>query len=280
MERVHTDEGEAAPRLLRFLDHGDDLHDELVKGYIQLGDEHFGNDRAKNGVVVRLPGDHPALAFERQTILLIVSFSEPPSSFSKPEELEAIKKLIAKASTDRQKENLNLDDKVLQEMMQADERWLRMKFPARLDLHAARLVDHAWHDIGEEHVSALFRPLMKKKVENKTLYPVARSTDDSLSIPVTDLKIGLTHYKRLADRQRNEAWAARARELEAEFAGRLEQIRVEGEDLIGWRKRQLEQKRKTEAKQSDRQQHNMLRGQFEEVERRVKMANSFWQPRQ
>ena len=271
-ERVNTDEGEGAARLLHFLDHGDDLHDDLVNGYIELGGKYFSGDGSREVVLVRLPDDHPALAFEGEDILLVISFSEPAHAFSRPAELEDMKKLIHEASTDRQKSGLQMDVRNLRAMMRADERWLRLHVPARLELQAARLVDHAWHEIEKEHVPDLFRPLTETREEGRRLFRVARTADRRFPVSPTDLRIGLNHYRKKAVRQRNEAWAAAMSALAEKLAGRLEQIRLEGEDLVEWRKYQLQQEEGKKPPGSDPGQQNMWRGRVAAARRRVKMA--------
>lgn len=135
---VHTDDGEATGRPLHFLDHGSELHDALVAGYIEQAGKRFGPDSPVEEILVRAPESHPACRFSGPVLLSVALIDTlPDSALPAPISHEA-QAILAGATTERQKEDLMADRLALAEIHRAAQRWFRQLVPGYLDLRGTQ----------------------------------------------------------------------------------------------------------------------------------------------
>lgn len=160
VEMVLTDEGEPEGRWLRFLDHGDDVHDALLSGWQSKGSAAFGAGAQATNISVRISEDHPCADLVDSPIMFSCALLEH-------HELEhihqartpAVDALISQAVSEAQRAAL------ANELRLAKERWLAALrvyldcMPPRAVLQASTYRDGHWDDLREDRVWDCVLPL-------------------------------------------------------------------------------------------------------------------------
>lgn len=267
--KVITDEGEEDGRLLRFFDHGDTIHDDLVHGFIKLCDANFRSGLSTQEISVRVAAEHPTSKFGRKALLLSVGLSDVGRALDCdqiPERLQVIRDESRIETPQRMR--LNADILEFTENLRSDQRWLRSIIPASLELRASYQEGNSWVAVEPSDVSTLFKAI----VEHKNLQPFPRTinglggdarmalvndckSNHVLSIQAAIKKIALDHMKKSS--------------LEAER--RLHLIESEAGDLLNLRQKQWESGRQENVGDAQR---DMVHGQLLALERRLRLADA------
>lgn len=148
---VSLSENPATP--LNFLDHGDPLHDTLIKEWANIGKS------TPDSQAVRLPDGHPlANEADRGTYLVaILGWVPGERHFAEFDRSHILQRL--QESRTRQEQKPFWDSiQSLEEDLRADRRWLNSLFTARLDILAARFEGGAWTLADERVTDALLTP--------------------------------------------------------------------------------------------------------------------------
>lgn len=148
---VHIDDNRATP--LNFLDHGDLVHDALVREWEKIGKS------APGSLTVRVPDGHP-LANEagRGTYLVAVLRWVPGELHLSELDRSHILQQLQQART--RQEQRPFFDAILQmeEDLRSDRRWLNSLFTSRLDMIAARYESGNWKLVDAAVAEALLTP--------------------------------------------------------------------------------------------------------------------------
>lgn len=261
---VHTDEGESAGRLLRFLDHGDPLHDSLLQGLIQLATQTLGPAGSPKIRTVRFPKEHPLLSQQGRIVLLLTAFGDAVQA-SGELETGALVQAIKEAPTDAQRARLTADLRIAREGWRADLRWAHQQAPARLLFDASAYDGRAWEALDPELACAAFKPfaldqrnVCARAADLKTAPPPEAVVKSGLAAAVERLMADFT-------KGGDEA----AKRIEALLGERDYQLAAEREDTLTLRQLEIE-RRQAEPVTA---QENLRAGRVAAAERRHAFAD-------
>ena len=156
---VSTDSGEDSGRPLHFLDHGSDLHDALVAGYVSEGRKLFAQGQPAVHSIVTLPEGHPARG-QPPTIVTVADYDPFPDELLPPIWSVPARAILETAATDAQKMALAADRLQLHFMALAVQRWVRLEMPARLCKVASSLAADRWTEVPAEKIDLILSPLV------------------------------------------------------------------------------------------------------------------------
>ena len=259
---VHTDDGEPEGRLLRFLDHGDDVHDSLVEGFIKFSDRIFNGENSNECHVVTFPMGHPALEFSGDILLLSVCMTDTGVVLLPKLDNSEMQRIIDDAPTKKQVELLQQDLSRANELWRADQRWIRSFFCSSLDVRVSRLNTGNWQEIDNHKKWDIFKPLGP----DGELKPCPSSRKIDITAPTATGRKG--HLISMIDELK-----ATCQDSRRTFVGALEIrkecVKTEGNDLIRLRTEQYNRRMSEKDKFSKEQ---FWRGQVEAAERSLNMA--------
>lgn len=266
LRKVTTDAGEPDGRLLRFFDHGEVIHDDLIEGYRNLCSKHFGAAGSPPVVTVRLGEGHPALQFASRPVLLSVGYADPARALDAALLPEVLLRMAESAPTDAQRQRSQGDLMEFQDDLRADVRWLQDLLGPALILRASVCEGTSWRMLDPAEAALLLKPLGDDgefKVMPKTL---GRS---AAVAPVPGWKQVLeTHVSSITVDAREQV-LARQQEVSAAVRSRLELIMVEMADLVSLRQHQVSARQALVVSES---QKDFLRGQVTALEKRLLFA--------
>lgn len=154
---VATDEGESGGRLLRFLDHGDALHDGILEELVGLAARTLGPALSPKVRTVRFPEGHPLLSQRGRTVLLLTAFCDPVRGAAQFD-ADALFRAIDEAPTEAQRARLTADLNALKEAWRSDLRWAGQFAPAKLLVDASAHDGQVWAALDTDLVRAAFNP--------------------------------------------------------------------------------------------------------------------------
>ena len=263
---VKSDDGESDGRLLNFFDHGNSLHDDLVRGYVSLCQASFSAQSRVTNWVVQLPTGHPALQFASQPILLSAGFSDPGRRAEGQNHDASMQLLASSVSTPAQRKNMSLDLDLFNDRRKADERWIRSIVPAMLQLRASRFGERAWIKLDEVDTKIVFSPLGI----DGALETAPRSR--AIAAPFvsdSDYGKGCSEHRESIQMELRHAWKTRILLNREKISVRKVCIASEGQDFVDLRRQQETQRR---AEMPSAGQENMWKGQVEALQKRAEMA--------
>lgn len=262
---VYTDEGEKGGRLLRFLDHGDALHEALAEESRRALYSKLGTSGDISSVVVQFQDGHPALALQGQQVLVSATWADP-LRFAVPEFAPGHTTAIWKeAPTEAQKAALSADLESLRDAWQADKRWLAEMIPPLLLIDAAVLSGQEWRPVDTALGLSLLKPLYYGE---ETVAARSRQAMSAVSQAVARKGFQGQVKRMMAELRR--CWDGPLLRLDREISMRSDQVKVEYMDLIALRE--------TEAvRRKDKNfggQENLRKGQIAAAERSIQMAQA------
>lgn len=184
---VHTDEGERtdigtmSARPLRFLDHGGELHDALVAGYLESGAKLFQQERPLVQTAVRLPEDHPAWGIGSPVMISVALFDPFPDQLLPQLFSEEAKDLFEATPEGTQKTSQENDRKALLGSIMALQRRVRMEYPAKLVRVGAVKGSDGWVTLSEDLVDKCLTPLTTQRGK-----AIARGHSSKLALALPD----------------------------------------------------------------------------------------------
>lgn len=261
---VHTDEGESAGRLLRFLDHGDPLHDGLLEGLIQLAAQALGPALTPQIRTVRFPKGHPLLSQQGRIVLLLTAFGDTVQA-SGELEINALVQAIKEAPTDAQRARLIADLRIAREGWRADLRWAGQQAPARLLIDASAHDGRAWKALDPELACAAFKPFAPDQRN-----VCARAAGLPTATPPEEVvKSGLAAAAKRLMADFTQGSDEVAKRIEALLGERDYQLAAEHEDTLTLRKLEIERRQAEPVTV----QENLRAGRVAAAERRHAFAD-------
>lgn len=259
---VRTDEGDTGGRLLRFMDHGEPVHDDLLQGLIHLAAQSLGSPAKPQIRTVRFPEGHPMLTHQGRTVLLVTAYGDPAAGFHM--ETEALARAVQAAPTEAQRARLGADLQMAREWWRADQRWVRQLAPVRLLIDGSVHDGRSWLPLDPELTRAAFNPFPPE--ERKLCARSAGITARSLQEDVTKTGVAAAVRRLLTDFSRDCTEAARR--VEALLDERRYQLAAECEDRLTLRRLEID-RRKAEPITA---QENLRAGRVAAAERRHEFA--------
>lgn len=235
---VVSDAGEEGGRPLRFLDHGDEVHDSLVAGFLSSVPLACKADPVMAVQVAFDPG-HPLLAScSGKVLMLAAAFVDPGRLFMPEFERAPLADLVSNAPTDAQRSALAADIQTAFDWWCADQRWLRANFPSGSYYSTARLEGTKWVALPQEVACQAFMPMTGERGSR-----CARVRGSSPKVADELAKTGSRFaFARIHQAYHAEKEAAIPALSEA-LARRLELVDVENDDLLCAREAYLERLR-------------------------------------
>lgn len=228
---VCVDDNPATP--LNFLDHGDPVHDALVREWAKIG------KAAPACLKVRVPAGHLLANEAGRGAYLVALLSWVPGELHLSQlDRSQILRRLQESRTRQEREPFFDAIQQMEEELRADRRWLNSLFTARLDVLAARYDNGGWNLVDAAVAEALLTPwCMTAKGKDLIL---ARGQRIAMA---TELKAAQTAGIRLlfqehSDRHRRSL--SECADLGQRIASRRYLIAAEAEDLILWRQAQLD----------------------------------------
>ncbi len=152
-------------KLLHFFDHGDPIHDQFLKGWLEFGKQNFSEIPEKE-IVVQINDDHPACAYATRSIVVSLAASHGLLSPSKATPVEMQDALTSFTPSAQQ---TYIDHHI--EGLQADWRWLSNYLPVQASVRAALWGGDDWEPLSPLDTTMLLRasPLvgMKSRVSSR-----------------------------------------------------------------------------------------------------------------
>ncbi len=261
---VRTDDGEPAGRPLRFLDHGEPVHEAMVEGFIK---EAQTKCDARNlvGRTVTFDAEHPILRkHSGQTLLVLAGMSDPGMAMRAFDSTE-LDLLVKAAPTVAQKATLSLDAELAQEWWRTDQRWLRAQFPSATLAAVLRLEEDQWEVISGEEKWSILDPLSAGSSSR-----MANSRSAPIRIKPDLAKAGiLLAFKQIAEELKELSHKSSA-DFRAAVQQRTYEIDREHSDLLNVLAAEV--KRRTEAPPAPEQTQQLREGRIAAAERRVAFA--------
>lgn len=234
---VSTDEGEEGGRPLRFLDHGDEVHDSLVEGFLSYAGA-ICMPAQPHQVQIALDPRHPLLETCSGKVLALAAAWSDPGELAMPAfERENLERL-ATAPTEAQKAALAADVRRAADWWLADQRWLRDCVAARSYFTAVVRSENGWAPLSDEIARHAFMPVPDLPDSRP-----ARIRGTPPRLTPADAQAGcrraLTRLVEQANANRDEALGSFRDALEC----RLQVVKIEGGDIIAAREVALERLR-------------------------------------
>lgn len=260
---VHTDDGEQGGRLLRFLDHGDALHDQLVDGFIDFSRKALGEPTKPQYRVVLFPPGHPILQLQGELLLVSVGWLDPGTSVLPAFDPKPLEEIVAEAPSDAQKASLAADIAAARDAWRADQRWLREHLPAALVGCASRHSGDRWVPVDRELAWEALKPFADN--ENEVC---AKSSSAGAQTPHAPINKGLLENIRRTQEEFAALWSAPLAGLEQAVSLRLLQVEAESADRRALRQAEVERRRAEKSGQPEQ----MWEGRVAAAGRRLAMA--------
>jgi ATP-dependent helicase HepA len=263
---VHTDEGEPDGRTLRFLDHGDSLHDELVEGFISHAQK-VCVVHQNSGRTVLFDPSHPALgALHGKTLLAAAGWIDPAHHGLPAPDLGGLELAVELAPTPAQRAAARADLEMAQDWWRADQRWLRSRVSPALLTSVLQLEGSTWTPVAEELGFSILDP----SVEPKDAY-CARSRGNPVAVSDQVLASGRRTIADGAAAKVSAICSSGLARIAADLDGRIRQVEVEMDDLVALRTAEAE-RRKEEPVPAQEQARQLRLGRIAAAERRIEMA--------
>jgi ATP-dependent helicase HepA len=220
---VSLDENASTP--LNFLDHGDPLHEALVREWAKIG------RAAPPHLKVKLPEGHVLATSEAYGTYLVAVLSWVPGNrhFASLDRDPLIKRLQEAPTRGEQKPYWDAIQ-MMEEDLRADRRWLNTLFTARLDVVGAKLTGTQWALVEQDVADALFTPWDLSARGSDIV--LAQGTRAAIA---TEIKATLNVGSKLLLREaaeRHQRSLGECQDLRQRIASRRYLIASEAEDLI------------------------------------------------
>jgi ATP-dependent helicase HepA len=261
--KVVTDDGEPDGRLLRFLDHGEALHESLVRGFMELAQRTICDPMSPRACVVVFPEGHPALQFAGQTLLVQVAYADPGEAALSPFNSRRLRDLVDAAPTEAQKVALEADVRSAEEAWRSDQRWLRSMLPAMTLAATSRIDGNEWTPINDEAKWEILKPLAYGE-----LTVCAKASPFHLPPPKQVTIQGAREQMVRIITELRAAWKLRGAELRSALVERRLQTEVEAADRLRLRQAELAM-RQLRAAGTERFKDGLVAAE----ERRISMAD-------
>lgn len=249
---VHYDEGDVGGRLLRFLDHGEIVHEEIIGGAIDLA-RRICNGCRDECLTVQYDPAHPVMtALRGKQVFITVGFFDPATLMPEPD-LHQLEKYFSLAPTPAQKRDADSDRQLVHEWRLADARWLNSIVSAQL-LTMGFLKDaKGWKAIEQDLVLHLLNPLCGEEQPLPRVWGRRISVSQSLRKSLEEKSL-----QQLQSQARVSIDKVMA-DCRSAFAARRLQLQTELSDLVESRQSHFERMQSADV-EIDVQRAGMLSG--------------------
>lgn len=259
----NTTSGEPGSPLLHFLDHGDVVHERLVRGFRELLVSKLASDKTPPSLVVQFPEGHPALALQGQNVMIVVAWADPSSGLMAFPE-GRLGALVDAANTPAQKRDLTTDVHAAREAWRADLRWVRSILPAQLMFEGGQMSGAQWLPLARELAAEFLRPLYYG--EAGTL--CARGRHGMVNVPGDIATKGVRELSHRLVVEFATAWQDPRERLKEVLAGRLMQVEAECRDIEDNWGAEIERRRNMKAGAGEQTKEGLVTA----AQRRLEMA--------
>ena len=211
-------------RPLHFVNFGNALHEELVKGWLPKQTEPFSVD-------VALPEDHAFFEFGEASLYVVrLSVLDPASCLQSEiteRALRAIAEAVTRARLERLGDLMRPFSRAVRCAIEADVRWLRGQLTAQLLVEGLKVRQKRWVRAGLDEVSALLDPIGQ---ENNGMPPSWRwQQTEQVRRSIKTALDGL----RASDPQAARSfWSPHFPEFESALEARSHVVREEARDAV------------------------------------------------
>lgn len=270
--KVHTDDGEPEGRPLRFLSHGDSIHDDLIEKTIQFARAATASDPAIGETIRFDPENAAAARFRSKPVLASAALSHPaiialPSPAFHGFEQEALE-IIRSAPGERQKARMQSLLGLAAEWWDADRRWLGLQLEPIFEVAAFFLDDETWKVMPAASLNDLLQADADRK---EARFPKPYGYSFRLEPGLIEEALGPlrdTHATRA-----KALWREQHQALGTAIARRIGTLAVEQDDLLRVLKSNVD-RAWSRADVVDERQKQMLTGQAEAAERILRLAQT------
>ncbi|WP_310634988.1 SNF2-related protein [Burkholderia cenocepacia] len=228
---VHVDGNPATP--LNFLDHGDTIHDALVREWKEIGKD------VPAHLELCMPEGHPLANEEGRGVYLVAILSWVPGELHLPElDRSCVLQQIQDARTRQEQKPLLDAIQLMEEELRADRFWLNSMLTARLDVIAARYADGGWNLVDAAVENALLTPWCSEAKGHDRILAKGQKIAPPQELKGTQ-SAGISLLRQEYS-ERHRRSLGECTDLEKSIANRRYLIEVEAEDLICLRQAQLD----------------------------------------
>ncbi|KPL69298.1 hypothetical protein SZ64_15005 [Erythrobacter sp. SG61-1L] len=257
---VHYDEGDLGGRLLRFLDHGEVVHEEIVQGGVDLA-RRICNRCQDECLTVQFDPAHPVTEVMRgKQVFLRAGLFDPVSLLPDPD-VNELEEHFASAPTEAQQREADEDRLLVREWWLADARWLNVIVPAQLLAVGLMKGADGWSILEREIVLHLLNPLGGSE------QPLPRSRGRITVVSKELRKVLDDHARQHLHNQASASIEKILGDCRSELAARRSQLKAELDDLVESRQAHFERVKSADV-EIDVRRAGMLAG----LERRVENA--------
>jgi ATP-dependent helicase HepA len=257
---VNVDSNPATP--LNFLDHGDPVHDALVREWKKIG------TRTPRHLEVRFPDGHCLANDTERGIYLIRVYSWIPGDiyFADLDRLPLLKRLEEARTRQDQKPLLDAIPQ-MEEDLRADRFWLNSILTPRLDVLAVRYTNEAWELVDPTVADALFIPWCSTVKGKNVILARGEETSPNVQMKARESRGLAMLESESCERHRRKFTATMG--LEALIAARRYLVNQEANDLIALRQAQLDEAHSLGMETSE---HGFTRSRFRTIQNARDMA--------
>jgi ATP-dependent helicase HepA len=265
--KVKTDDGEEHGRLLRFFDHGESTHDELVQGFQRLCRQNFNKSVKNPEFRVIVAKGHHLEPYLTNAVLLSAGYADPIGSINTETVPEAVLEFLKGDMTEAQRARLDADIREFMDGLRNDQRWLNTILPPSLELRASVLEGDRWVPVPDQSIADFFKPLGL----DGRFSPAPRSVPQTRNLVPGALvqTAKAAHEQSIASAMSTTAKQS-FDQLKNGLKTRMALIGAEYRDLKELRRLQLENRQSDTVGEAQR---DMLRGQLLGLQRRVDAAD-------
>ncbi|WP_347708437.1 SNF2-related protein [Sphingosinicella sp. YJ22] len=261
---VNTDEGEEGGRPLRFLDHGDEVHDSLVDGFLSYAGTNCSPSQPQP-LQVALDPRHPLLATCSGKVLALAAGWSDPGELAMPAFNSETLGRMATAPTEAQRAALAGDVRRAADWWLADQRWLRDHISARSYYTALVRSENGWTRLPDEIARLAFMPVPDLPDSRP-----ARLRGTPPRLAPADVQAACRRALGCIVEQANGARDEALGAFQEALASRIQVVTVEGGDIIAAKEAALERLRSERTSVQDWARE----GQIAAAKRSLEMART------
>ena len=267
--------GEPIRRPLHYLSFGDELHDELIEGWLPYGDEPLMLD-------VAYPSDHEVWNGGSPGLHVVrISIVDPADTFVEGNFEEKTLELIAQAATRSNLEKLPELMRKFPEMtrsaLDADIRWIRSKLTAKMGFEVRQYQGGHWAQVEAEQAATLLNPL----AQNRGKLPKASGLSANKDI-IEAAQRELNRLREADTTVVRSAWGHRLPDFELALQQRLLMVQEEGIDSVALAEEDLTYAQsilEVALDRGNRAQITRAENARDAAEDHIRMQEIFWQQR-
>jgi hypothetical protein len=228
---MHLDR-EEVPRPLRFLNFGDALHDELIRGWMPHGGEPLL-------MGVTLFDDHALWDHGAPGLYALrVSILDPVAALLgcgvEERTLEAVAGAATQAPAERLPQLIRPFTRLMHCAIEADVRWIRAELPAILKLEVRRRAHQQWVQVEDNEVRALLNPMAHGRMGVPHASELWASEDERVDAATELDRLRITDMAAA-----KPVWSHRFPDFERALHTRLHVVREEGRDAVALAEEEL-----------------------------------------